>query len=363
MKKRERVTKIYKSVASPGIKIITNMELYPPASFQFNDPDLLLFQVDFSCNSSFEIRLGRYVKAAEQGKKFCFEQEFLGKKISIYIEGLETKPTKLYISNFSNVLKIPLPVRDLVRPGDLISSVILVKAIQYGWLLAHAAALFSEQHGGILITGYPDTGKSTTTYLLSHLKGFLPLSDDLTWISENGEFVGEGVGSLSIYSSAEQRAFYKYVKLVKVRIMLSTLLRYIYYLPYAPQFLLKLADKLTTLQSLPSNHKMLNPLKLKYRCDRVFILEQGKENIVEIDRDIAAKKFLEINRREHHYLNHNFILLTYSYLNNNFSLETVYRERERIISDFVRKVRSVYVVRAPNPRKFTGLITNVLERV
>jgi hypothetical protein len=352
---------IYKFILPPDIKVVTNIDMQAiHESFHYKDADLLLFLTEFSCDN-FDIRLGRYVKVAKQGRALCFDQEFLGRKVSIYIEDLEEKQTKLYISNYDNVVKIPLPMRDLVRAGDLVTSVLLIKAIQRGWLLAHAATLVTEQYGGILITSYPDTGKTTTTYLLSQMKGFIPLSDDLAWISREGEFIGEGVGPLSIYSLAEREAFRKYCKILTIRSSLASLLRYIYYLPYAPQFLLKFSDKLTTLTQQPQlNHKRIGTIE-KYRCNYMFILESGKEEIIKLEHDVGAKKFLEICRREHYYLNHNFILLTYSYISNGFDLEKVYHERERIIRDFTHKVQP-YIIRAPHPRDFAKLIIRILER-
>lgn len=353
---------VYKFVLPPGIKVITNRDMQGThASFHYRDADLLLFQAEFGCDN-FDMRLGRYIKVVKHGSAFCFEQEFLGRKASIYIEGLEEKQTKLYISNYDNVVKIPLPMRDLVRVEDLVNSVLLIKAIQQGWLLAHGATLVAEEHGGILISSYPDTGKTTTIYQLSQIKGFTPLSDDLAWISREGEFVGEGVGPLSIYSLAEREAFRKHVKFLKIRTSLASLLRYIYYLPYAPQFLLKLSDKLVVLAKQPQ----LDYIKTKYniekhKCNYMFVLELGRKEIIRLEHDIAAKKFLEICRREHYYLNHNFILLTYSYLSNEFDLEKVYHERERIIRDFTRKVQP-YIIRAPHPRDFAKLIIQVLER-
>jgi hypothetical protein len=45
----------------------------------------------------------------------------------------------------------------------------------------------------------------------------------------------------------------------------------------------------------------------RFKCKYLFILELGnEEEVIEIDKELAKCKFLEINRREHYFFNHNF---------------------------------------------------------
>jgi hypothetical protein len=211
----------------------------------------------------------------------------------------------------------------------------------------------------LLITGYPDTGKTTTTYLLSQLKDFTPLSDDLTYISENSEFIGGGLSSLSLSGQAEQEHFKKTLCLLRLRIMLSKVLSYSSYIPYAPSYLNELAEKL-----VPSQPITIRKYRSysSFKCKFLFILELGsEEQIIEVNEELAAHKFLEINRREHYYFNNNFMLLTYSYFNKNFDLESVYKRRAEIVSNFCRKVNT-YLIRARKPSDFYKLILHVLQR-
>lgn len=272
---------------------------------------------------------------------------------------MENKPTYLYASTSINrVVKLPLPMRDLVRFNDLVNSIILVKLIQRGWFLAHSASLLTSSSLGFLITGYPDTGKTTTTYLLSQLKGFIPLSDDLTYISENAEFIGEGLSSQSLSGQAEREYFKKMFYLFKLRITLSKVFNYLSYVPYSPNFLSNLNKKI--FPSIPVTIRK-HPYS-RFKCKYLFILELGnEEEVIEIDKELAKRKFLEINRREHYFFNHNFMLLTYSYFNKNFDLESVYRKRAEIISNFVNKTNT-YIIRARKSSEFYRLILHVLER-
>jgi len=80
-----------------------------------------------------------------------------------------------------------------------------------------------------------------------------------------------------------------------------------------------------------------------------------------VDKEEAKRKFLEINRREHYFFNHNFMLLTYSYFNKNFDLESVYRKRAEIIGNFVNKT-DTYIIRARKSSEFYRLILHVLEK-
>jgi hypothetical protein len=230
--------------------------------------------------------------------------------------------------------------------------------IQRGWLLAHSASLLTTSSSGFLITGYPDTGKTTTTYLLSQLKGFLPLSDDLTYISENSKFIGGGLSSLLLSGYAEQEYFKKMLHLFRLRILLSKALSYLSYIPYAPNYLNKLAEKLVSFQSMTIRKYSYSP----FRCKFLFILELGsEEQIIEVNKELAAHKFLEINRREHYYFNNNFMLLTYSYFNKNFDLESIYKKRAEIVSNFCKKVNT-YIIRARKPNDFYKLILRVLQK-
>ena len=55
------------------------------------------------------------------------------------------------------------------------------------------------------------------------------------------------------------------------------------------------------------------------------------------------------------------MLLTYSYFNKNFDLESVYRKRAEIIGNFVNKT-DTYIIRARKSSEFYRLILHVLEK-
>jgi len=200
----------YYSLIPPDIKIVSNIKIFEPLTdkFTLNEADFIIYFGNIALRDPKGIKVGIYTTLLEDGKTIVFKQRFLGR--DIYLSNLEGKPTKLYAStSIDRVVKLPLPMRDLVRFNDLVNSIILIKLIQRDWLLVHSASLLITSSSGFLITSYPDTGKTTTTYLLSLLKGFIPLSDDLTYISENSEFIGESLSSLPLYGQAEYRYFKK----------------------------------------------------------------------------------------------------------------------------------------------------------
>jgi hypothetical protein len=345
----------------PNIKIVSNVNLseHLHNRFALDEADLIIFLGNIAFRDPEGIKVGAYITSLENGKTIAFKQRFLGSNIYMLLSNIEGKPTKLYASTSINrVVKLPLPMRDLVRFNDLVNSLILIKLIQRGWILAHAASLLTSSTG-LLITGYPDTGKTTTTYLLSRLKDFIPLSDDLTYISENSEFIGGSLSSLSLSGQAEQEYFKKTLRLLRPRIMLSKLLRYASYVPYAPSYLNELAKKLDSSQTITiTRYHSYSPFKCKF----LFILELGnEEQIIEVDKELAAHKFLEINRREYYYFHNNFMLTTYSYFNKNFNLESIYKRRAEIVTNFCRNVNN-YLIRARKPSDFYKLILHILQR-
>lgn len=321
-------------------------------------PDLLIIYCDHELYSKEEdsekaIKVGRYITFIPDNT-LIYRQNFLGSRVQMIVRNLKSRPTYFYIyRNSERVAKIPLPMRDLARPLDVQRALIQVKLIQKGSLEAHGAGLVSP-YGNIIATAYPDTGKTTTALKLSRIPGFKVLSDDIVYINQKGTFTGLGFSGDVYLGFAEKtlvsRAEFEFRKNI------GTLLGYLAYIPYSPSSLKKLASNIVSIKS--------EPLSISYfgevMCNYFFILENGKEEVLPIERETATKKFLEINRREHYYFDNNFILLSYSYFSKYFDFNYYLLKRYEIIHDFLRKA-DTYIIRSRNPSDYAKLILKVIK--
>jgi len=267
--------------------------------------------------------------------------------------------TEFYASkSLIETVKLPLPMIDLPRFGDMVFSLINVKSIQkqYAWI---HAALVDSPYGGLAISAYPNTGKTTTAVLLGMKNGFIALDDDMPFINSIGEGYGLSFSNIPIWITAEQRLLSKAkVRLIKFRSIVSAALRYLWYVPYAPNLLLDMSERI-------ANVPLKNQLRTKISSgktvvDYLFILERGNKEVVPLDCEEAGRKLLMICKREHYALDNNYLLLSYSYFSNEFRFSEILRKRDEIILNFAKRVKS-YVIRAKSPLDYADLILNTIK--
>jgi len=287
-----------------------------------------------------------------------YEKKFLGRKIFMLLKNIEGKPTEFYASNsLLKLVKIPLPMIDLPRFSDVLNSLLLIKLISKGFTLAHAA-LIDSPFGGITIPAYPDTGKTTTSLLLSKEPGFKALSDDTIAINSRGECYGKSIMGVGLGTIAEQDLFKRELKIkyMKSRYLLGRFFSYFSKIPLLPD----LGTKLLTVK-IDDLKCYLNIGEGNIRSKYLFFLEIGKENIIPISTSDAERKFMAICRREQYFFDNNFVLLVYSYFNDKFDFFNVLLERDNILSSFVKKM-DAYIIRAEKPTEFAKTILRFFKK-
>jgi len=315
------------------------------------------YDIGIESSSSVKVSNSSVVAYPNEGVLY-YGKKFLGRKIFMLLKNIEGKPTEFYIANsLLKFVKIPLPMIDLPRFSDILNSLLLVKLISKGFTLAHAA-LVSSPFGGITISAYPDTGKTTTSLLLSKEPGFKALSDDTIAINSSGECYGQSITGIGLGTLAEQDLFKGELKIrfMKSRYLLGRLFSYFSKIPLLPD----LGTKLLTVK-IDDLKSCLNISKGNIRSKYLFFLEIGKENIIPISAKDAERKFMAICKREQYFFDNNFLLLLYSYFNDKFDFFNVLLERDKILSSFVKKV-DAYIIRAEKPMEFAKTILRFFKK-
>ena len=216
-----------------GIKIKCNKkildEIFMTSYIDEREADLLVnivksanrdIKIEFSTPP---VKVGNTIIAYPNEGFLYQEKRLLGRKIFILLKNIEGKPTELYVSDsLLKLVKLPLPMIDLPRFSDVLNSLILVKLISKGFTLAHAA-LIDSPFGGLTISAYPDTGKTTTALLLSKEHGFKALSDDTIAVNSSGECYGKSILDVGLGTIAEQDLFKEELKIryMKLRYLLG----------------------------------------------------------------------------------------------------------------------------------------------
>jgi hypothetical protein len=191
-------------------------------------------------------------------------------------------------------------------PGvNLIWHILRLKFLIKGYGLLHAGCISHKRSGaGILLVGYPDVGKTTTTLLAVKSGEFEYLSDDETIIDQN--LMARAFPKILNFRNLEFAGF-------KVNI------------PFKQRFLSKLLEffpwpfnvYFAHIEHLNPHNivKVKNYAPIKY----VFILENGADSIKNISSDYCMRKLWLNNHRQYGYLPEIFYI--YAYFNDDFDLE------------------------------------------
>ena len=367
-------------LASVGpLNILSNIQLFrDDCAICTNESkskfDLTILLIDTkNCRKMFEklefetsVGIGRYVFAFPERGAIYYRRRFLGQDIYMMLSNV-SRATQFWASkSLTRTVKLSF-ITDLPRFEDMVNALILTKLAQIDWLVLHAA-LVKSPSGGLLISSYPDVGKTTTAFILSGVKNCQVLSDDIALVQSDGTSYGGGtchqashggLERLPVYTISEQRLVeLSGAKILYLRRVVASIIRKLSFLPYAPNFINKIADELNYVKSSRDFHKTVtDSTNARY----LLVLQIGRNGLTRVDEDIMLRKLEAIQRTEFYWFWSNFLLSTYSYIDDEFDFECLGRRYHELLRTLIRKISpELYVVQASKPEDFPKLILGLL---
>jgi len=313
-------------------------------SSDVSDPDLIIKirkNVDFSKKGLSRHDLWFYGK---EGKDFVYyEDRILGMKDKVLIKNLENKPTEIHATK--SVTRINLRSRGSL--SDLIEAVIDLKFLKAGLFTIHAASL-SRNNSAILLTGFPNIGKTLSTlHLLKN--GFSYLGDDNGVIDRNGN-----VYCYPSTSSISYHDFLKFIEPVDIG-------RWNYYkyllrtFPMQNKIIERLFDYPEIYLPDIKKYKQADKAKAWITC----CLEIEKRKIKEVDKEELANKIWLSNNYSRPAITQNPFMYIYAYFNDINFAELDKMEKDILLS-FLSNSRCFII--SCNDRDWGSVLDDVLQR-
>jgi len=316
------------------------------------------------------VGIGSYVFAFPESRALYYRRMFLGQDIYMMLSNVTTG-TQFWVSkSITRTVKLPLLI-DLPRLQDMVNALLLTKLAQIDWLALHAA-LVESPSGGLIISAYPDTGKTTTAFILSGLERYKALSDDMTLVQSDGTCYGGGAchqashggfNRVPVYTIARlaERGVVKSSgpKFLSPRRAIASIAQRLCFLPYAPNFINKIADGLKYVKLTGNVQKIVtHSTNARY----LLVLQTGRNTLTRVDEDRMLRKLMAIQRTNFYWFWSNFLLSTYSYIDHEFDFEYLERRYYELLRMLIRKISpELYVVQAGTPEDFSKLILGMLE--
>jgi len=137
------------------------------------------------------IYLGDATYGIPNGEFLYYKPSFHGITFHILLANLSRRGSIFLMSNLAwQVGRFLFPSLQNATPRALIyDNLLFIKSFQKGFVLIHGALISSVEFGGILISGFSDIGKTTTSQILAR-KGFVILDDDTIALDKNGFCIG-----------------------------------------------------------------------------------------------------------------------------------------------------------------------------
>ena len=317
------------------------------------------------------VRIGSYVFAFPESGAIYYRRKFLGQNLYMMLSNVTTTGTQFWVSkSVTRTVKLPLDI-DLPRLQDMVNALLLTKLAQIDWLVLHAA-LVESPSGGLIISGYRDTGKTTTAFILSGLERYKALSDDITLVQSDGTCDGGGACHQASHGGFDRVPVYTIAgltergvvkssgaKFLSPRRTFASILQRLSFLPCAPDFITKIANELKYVKLTGDPQKIVtHSTNARY----LLVLQTGRNTLTRVDEDTMLRKLMAIQRTEFYWFWSNFLLSTYSYIDHEFDFEYLERRYYELLRILIRKISpELYVVQASAPEDFSKLILGLLQ--
>ena len=265
-----------------------------------------------------------------------------------------TRNNLKFIVNNLYIKLIRFQLGDWLPPGihffDLIQSNLLLN----GMSILHSACISSDEDS-ILILAKPNTGKTSTTFYLALNYGLYLISEDLTVVDGDGfayscPYTSTFFNNQVITNEILERGWLSGRD--RIRLMLNKLL------PPIPL--------LSSFGSRPpSPYRVLHkiPMKQYAKIKKIVFLERERncnESIEDIDKEVAFKKLLTLNRAELRYYR-DPILVALSYCNEEYDIEKLLLMESKILHSLINNTKQCYLAKAYSVQSFVKLIKTLLN--
>lgn len=272
-----------------------------------------------------------FIWGKEGTDELYYERPLIGSfKAKLLIRDLTTSP-KLFV-NPTYYQWLRFQIEGVYPPGSHLTNITTVKLIEHGYVPLHCSAI-SYDGEGILIFAPPDTGKTITAF--SSLDyGFKFLSEDIA--------ITDGRYVYGCPFTATYRDFANNGWISKTRHKLRSQSSLIgYFIKPA------LAENVFELLGEKKIDKMA-------RIKTIYILDQGKQNLEELNNKETVRRISILNRHEFYYFKNPF-LLAYSNFNKDLNLNKLMEREKQVISKIVSNSAN-YLIKSDNPLEYIELI-------
>ena len=306
------------------VKIRANFEWAKlPAYFRVDNVDnadinirVGTFDVDFDRLRPFGLRLYK-------GEHFLVHKPYLHGDLKLEIQRLDGA-TDVYLTK--SYKKLYDFYGSTIGPhvlSEILSSILLIKLLQRGYTIIHAACV-SKDNAGVLLSAWSDTGKTLTSSALLH-DSFHFLSDDLTIIDRHGH-------AYCFPQEMRKRIFNPFEKI-----------------PFL--------NRIRVSKRIDVSKRGIRDTST---IDKLFFLEKETGDTVrELDEHEALRRLL-ISTASTLNFNANDVIMAYSYLDSRVHLGELTKQHEGIISDTLKGMRC-FEVKSRDARQFPGLVKKVID--
>jgi len=247
--------------------------------------------------------------------------------------------TLLAITKHYYMTRYVLDFSSALAGSNLIQHILRIKMLLKGLTLLHCACIsHKDSNTGILLSAYPDVGKTTTTLLAVKSGLFEYLSDDETIVDQN-------------------RIAWAFPKTLNIRNLEYTGFR------VKSTLKRKLGSSMVSLIPWPLNTylskiehinvKDVIPVKEHVPIRYIFILEAGQKSYKQLSKEECIRKLWLNNQRQYSCIPE--LLNIYAYFNVNFDLEELINEEKSLISNLVYR-SECFLIKEKNAKDFVNTL-------
>ncbi|MCC6019082.1 MAG: hypothetical protein LM601_08620 [Candidatus Verstraetearchaeota archaeon] len=252
--------------------------------------------------------------------------------------------TLLAITKHYYMTRYVLDFSPAVLGSSLIQQILRIKMLLKGLSLLHCACIsHKESNTGILLSAYPDIGKTTTTLLAVKSGLFEYLSDDEIIVDQN-------------------HVAWAFPKVFNIRNLKYTGFR------IKSTFRKKLSSSMLSLVPWPLNIYLSRiehvdvgnviPIKEHAPIKYIFILESGQNLCKLLSKEECIRKLWLNNKRQYSCIPE--LLNIYAYFNADFDLEELINKEKKLISDLAFQ-SECFLIKAKNAKDFINTLIKMFE--
>lgn len=275
-----------------------------------------------------------------------------GVRMQLGLRNLMQKTTELSLNDSYRRFGGTIIGMDVRPPNKHITNLILVRLLQRGFTLIHAAAV-AKNGEAMIICAPPETGKSVTSFKLASDFGYDFMSDDVAVF-----------GQQKLFSTIPRTALTPSMcRLYNPKLGLSKRERvYMFGLMSRAGRALKLNHLLGFAPTVEVNMMEILGQNAIDVCEQASVkmicfIERGGNEAMPLSPQESYAKLVALNRAEFEY-HHDNVLLCYSYFNPSFRIDELLRAESILLREATENANS-WLVRSASADGFAKLISEL----